>query len=375
MSLRKRHTRKHPSLWWYYLFLAIVCLAALFISTWYTVHSYSSFFARQLAHLEGVDSESLRLGLELQGKEILYRCIGLSAIVIGLFGIVSFVLYRGLERPLREMRLGAERFAQGDFDRKLPQYHLGEINDLARAMDRMGSQLRHLEEIRSDFVANVSHELKTPITSIKGFVETLLDGAHEEREDLLRFLDIIAKQSERLTQIIDDLLMLARLESGRIEEQLFLQDEFVLPMLRAVVDSAQSLAAAKDISLNLTCAIDLKARFDRSLMEQAVANLVHNAIKYSGTASSVALSASAEAAEGYVELKVSDSGPGIDAQHLPRLFERFYRVDKARSRAVGGTGLGLSIVKHIVGVHQGVVTVESTLGKGSTFIIRLPLES
>lgn len=368
-----RRAKRHASLWWYYLGIAFLCIFALAVSTWYTAHSYSWFVNQQIISLNGVDSETLRQRLEQQGTEILYRCLALSAVVIAVFGALSFALYRGLERPLREMRGGAERFALGNFDQKLPNYHLIEINMLARAMDRMGAQLRHSEEVRSDFVANVSHELKTPITSIKGFVETLQEGAMDERDDLVRFLDIIAKQSERLTQIIDDLLMLARLESGRIEEELLLQEAAVAPMLRAAVDFAQSLAAAKNISLELECDASLKADFDRSLMEQAVANLIHNAIKYSGNGSKVVVSARADG--GQLAIAISDQGPGIAEEHLSRLFERFYRVDKARSRAVGGTGLGLSIVKHIAGVHGGTVSVSSILGKGSEFTIRIPRQA
>lgn len=234
------------------------------------------------------------------------------------------------------------------------------------------TRLRHLEKIRRDFVANVSHELKTPITSIKGFVETLLHEQLEDKDNSLHFLGIILRQVNRLDAIIGDLLMLSRLERGSEEQTIQLQCESLVEVLRAAVEMCEKKAADKSISLDLDCPADLQAAINAPLLEQAVTNLIDNAVKYSEAGAAVRIAASHEGNE--VLIRVQDQGCGIEAVHLPRLFERFYRVDRARSRELGGTGLGLAIVKHIVAAHRGSVRVESTVGQGSTFFISFPLE-
>ena len=235
------------------------------------------------------------------------------------------------------------------------------------------TRLRQLENIRRDFVANVSHELKTPITSIKGFVETLLDEKLEDKENALRFLNIILKQANRLDAIIRDLLSLSRIERGAENQAIPLEPGWLREVVQAAHEMCEKKAADKQIAVAIQCPDDLRANISAPLLEQVVVNLIDNAIKYSEPGSTVAVEAEAEAAE--VVLRVRDQGCGIPAKHLGRLFERFYRVDKARSRELGGTGLGLAIVKHIVLAHHGTVGVESTVGKGSTFLVRLPAVS
>jgi two-component system phosphate regulon sensor histidine kinase PhoR len=227
-----------------------------------------------------------------------------------------------------------------------------------------------LEHIRRDFVANVSHELKTPITSIKGFVETLLDGAVRDPLDSERFLRIVAKQADRLHAIIEDLLSLSKIEEKEDSEAIALEAGPVRPVLESAVHACQTAAAEHQISVRLECDGQLRAKLNPLLLEQAVVNLLDNAIKYSEPGREVKISA--EAAEGEVLVHVADRGCGIADEHVPRIFERFYRVDRARSRKLGGTGLGLAIVKHIVQAHRGRITVDSTLGVGSTFTIHLP---
>jgi two-component system phosphate regulon sensor histidine kinase PhoR len=219
-------------------------------------------------------------------------------------------------------------------------------------------------------VANVSHELRTPITSIKGFVETLLHESLEDRENSLRFLQIVLKQVNRLDEIIQDLLTLSRVERGAEEQTIELAPEPLAGVLHSAVEMCEKKAAEKHIAVSVVCPDDLMAPVNGPLLEQAVMNLVDNAIKYSEPQSTVRVVGSGQAGE--VVLRVQDEGCGIEAKHLPRLFERFYRVDRARSRELGGTGLGLAIVKHIVAAHKGLVSVESTVGRGSTFTIRLP---
>ena len=236
------------------------------------------------------------------------------------------------------------------------------LNDVTR--------MRHYEAIRRDFVANVSHEIKTPVTTIKGFAETLLDGALDDREDAERFLRIIVGQADRLSAIIEDLLSLSSLESGSGDGAITLERGSVRDVLQVALDVCEMQATARGITLALECPGDLYAEINPPLLEQAVVNLIDNAVKYSPEGSSVKVAAELEAAG--LSIRVTDAGRGIPREHLPRLFERFYRVDKARSRDMGGTGLGLSIVKHIAVAHGGWVAVESTPGRGSTFTITLP---
>jgi two-component system phosphate regulon sensor histidine kinase PhoR len=236
--------------------------------------------------------------------------------------------------------------------------------------------MQRLENIRRDFVANVSHELKTPIASIKGFVETLLDGAGDDPADQRRFLSIIARQADRLASIIEDLLALSRIEQSEGTGNLPRESVLIADLLSAVTVDCLPRAGDRSIQLDVSCDPHIEAEINAPLLEQALINLVDNAIKYSDPGRTVWITVGVETeATGRgpaVVITVRDEGCGIDAEHLPRLFERFYRVDKARSRKLGGTGLGLSIVKHIVQAHGGTVAVESEPGVGSTFTIRLP---
>lgn len=233
------------------------------------------------------------------------------------------------------------------------------------------TQLRRLESHRREFVANVSHELKTPITSIKGFVETLRDVPPDDPGERDRFLGIILRQAERLHAIIEDLLSLSRLEQETEHERVATEDVSAAELLEAAVLPFRARAAEKQMRIAVEVPADLVLRANPRLVEQAVANLVDNAIKYSESGTAVTVRGLIRERESILE--VEDQGAGIESQHLERLFERFYRVDKGRSRRLGGTGLGLAIVKHIAQAHGGGVSVESSLGKGSTFRIHLPL--
>lgn len=232
------------------------------------------------------------------------------------------------------------------------------------------SRLRQLENIRRDFAANVSHELRTPIASIQGFVETLLDGALAQPEQAERFLQIVARQAERLNTIIDDLLSLSRIEQEAQRGDIVLSIGSLCGVVDAAARDCAERAAQRQIEIKLDCPPLLRASINAALLEQAIINLLDNAIKYSEPPNAVELSCRAEDRE--MVISVRDHGCGIAEDHLPRLFERFYRVDKARSRKLGGTGLGLAIVKHIALAHHGQVTVDSVVGEGSTFSIRLP---
>jgi two-component system, OmpR family, phosphate regulon sensor histidine kinase PhoR len=233
------------------------------------------------------------------------------------------------------------------------------------------TRTRHLEEVRRDFVANVSHELKTPVTAIKGFVETLLEGAVNEPGQPQLFLEIIARHADRLNAIIEDLLSLSRLEEDGEKKKLSFEITGIRPSLASAIELSKVKADQKHITVELICDERITAKINAALIEQAVLNLVDNAIKYSRENSTIKVDVLET--ENEVLIRVSDQGCGIAQEHLDRIFERFYVVDKGRSRKLGGTGLGLSIVKHIAQVHDGCVSVESRLDSGSTFAIHLPL--
>ncbi|MCI0449473.1 MAG: ATP-binding protein [Chlorobi bacterium] len=230
------------------------------------------------------------------------------------------------------------------------------------------SNLKHLDTIKKDLVANVSHELKTPVTTIKGFIETLKEGAIDDPKNAERFLNIVSKHIDRLNLLIDDLLTLSRLEE--MDEEVQLEDEEIKPLLQSVVEDYDFIAGEKKITLNVKCDDNIFARTNRHLIEQAIGNLLDNAIKYSDKKSKVEVGAFEQ--DGMLNIYVEDEGYGIDPEHISRLFERFYRIDKGRSREEGGTGLGLAIVKHIVNVLGGNIEVESQPGKGSVFTIKIP---
>lgn len=236
------------------------------------------------------------------------------------------------------------------------------LNDITR--------LKQLEDIRRDFVANVSHELKTPITSIKGFLETLQEGAIDDRENAEKFLSIMEKQTDRLNAIIEDLLSLSRIEQHVEKKSIILREASVAEVVDAAANACVERAQEKDITIKTNCE-DVVGRINPTLLEQALINLVDNAVKYSEPESTVTIRCSRSGSE--ILLEVEDQGCGIPKEHHSRIFERFYRVDKARSRQIGGTGLGLAIVKHIVLAHCGRVTLDSAPGKGTTFSIHLPL--
>ncbi len=234
------------------------------------------------------------------------------------------------------------------------------LNDITR--------LKRLEDVRRDFVANVSHELKTPITTILGFVETLREGALHEPESAERFLAIAHSNAERLSLIVEDLLSLSRLES--LETEAPVEECTIRDIVDKAVESCIRSAEQNRITVERGHSGPAGVNVNRTLVEQALINLVNNAIKFSPEGSVVRIDTVVRGDE--LTIAVKDHGYGIPRRDLPRIFERFYRVDQARSRALGGTGLGLAIVKHIAIAHRGEVTVESVEGRGSTFTLRIP---
>ena len=232
------------------------------------------------------------------------------------------------------------------------------------------TRLRHLEQVRRDFVDNVSHELRTPFTAVSGFAETLLDGDMCPNPEARHFLEIIHKHSARVSAIIDDLLLLAHIERAEDRSGISFEDALLAPVISAVLLSCERTAKGHGVALHEVCDAGLTCRMNALLIEQAITNLVDNAITYSSRDTGVTVRGLRRG--GGVVVEVIDTGLGIAQEHQQRIFERFYRVDPARSRDSGGTGLGLAIVKHIAQAHAGEVAVRSAPGRGSTFTLRLP---
>lgn len=306
----------------------------------------------------------------------------LFAILASIF--FSFIISSVISHPIKNIQKVVENFSDGKFDAKLESSNTYEFDKLSENMNLMAVELKNridtitmqrnelakLENIRKEFVANVSHELRTPITSIKGYIETLKDGAIEDRENAVKFLEIISRQTNTLNSIIEDLLCLSRIEKDNETSGVDTQVVPVDPVLDAAVMICSANAEKKNMDISIDCDPGLRALMNARLIEQAVVNLLDNAIKYSESEKGVVVSADIEKEN--LVIKVKDFGKGISKDHHERIFERFYRIDKARSRNLGGTGLGLAIVKHIAQSHGGTAKLESEPGKGTTFSIIIP---
>jgi len=238
------------------------------------------------------------------------------------------------------------------------------------------TEFKRLERIKADIVANVSHELRTPLTAIKGYVETLEEGAYENPEERNHFLNIIKRHTDRLINIVSDLLLLSEIERKSApwgeEPKAAFEDVDFKEIVYASLEALKSRVEEKGLNVSLNIKEDLpKYRGDRFLLEQMFINLIDNALKYTPEEGTIGVQVNQ--GNSHFGIEVFDTGIGIPKEHLPRIFERFYRIDKTRSRKLGGTGLGLSIVKHVVIMHGGEIQVESEVGKGSRFIITLPV--
>lgn len=300
--------------------------------------------------------------------------IGAAAVIcIGL--IISYFMAKSISSPIRQMKSIAQKISKGDFSQKAIIKSNDELADLAGALNAMADELQikierlsHMDRVRTDFVANVSHELKTPLTSIRGFVETLEDGAIDDSNKARRFLAVIKKHTQRLGNIIDDLLKLSELESGRrMEMSNFdlkdLIDEVVMGFGYAVTAKHQILDAQ-------IAAGDFNILGSKERLEQVFVNLIDNAIKYTKAGGKIKVRLAQT--DDSVIATVEDNGIGIPKEDIERVFERFYCVDKAHSREIGGTGLGLSIAKHIILAHKGDICIESEFGVGTKVLLTLP---
>jgi len=314
-----------------------------------------------------------------------YGILAGVALAFVLGALAAALVARALSRRVTAVLDHAGELARGNFRARLPETGRGEFGQLARTMNRTAGELQktveqlqrehaeieRVERIRKDFVINVSHELRTPLASIQGYAETLMDGALGDPQYNMRFLGIIRHNAERLARITQDLLTLSRVEQNR--QKFDFEPCSVHSLLKQAIELMRPMAEKGGIRLELEPGpVDAAVWCDSEAVSQILSNLLDNAIKYTPAGGRIA--AGAEARGRYVELFVRDTGIGIPAEELPRLFERFYRVDKARSRELGGTGLGLSIVKHLVAAHNGATRVESRMGEGSAFYFTLPAD-
>lgn len=290
---------------------------------------------------------------------------GAAAAAIAL--LVARWLARGMTKPLRDMAAAARRMETGDYDQRVVTSSRDEVGQLAVAFNRMSGELSNLERLRRDLVANVSHELKTPISALRAHLENLQDGVEQADPETLQ---VMLTQTERLGRLVDQLLELSRLESGDVP--LRPQRVSLRPLVSKVVSEIEVTRSDRDVALEEHVPHDLPAVFaDPERVHQVLFNLLDNALRFTPAGGRVTVSASRH--DGTVDVAVADTGPGISAEHLPRLFERFYRIDSARSRNEGGTGIGLAIARSVVEAHGGKIWAESEPGKGAVFTFELPI--
>lgn len=290
---------------------------------------------------------------------------GFIAAAISLF--IARWLARGMTQPLRDMAHAARGMQAGRYKQRVLTSSRDEVGQLAEAFNRMSAELEGTERLRRELVANVSHELKTPISALRAHLENLLDGVEKPDPETLQ---VMLGQSERLSRLVEQLLDLSRLESGDVP----LEREAVelAPLVSRVFSEIEVARPGRGVAVESCLPGDLPPLWaDRERVHQVLFNLLDNAVRFTPAGGSVTVSASRR--DGMCRVRVADTGPGIPPEHLPLLFERFYRVDTARSRGDGGTGIGLAIARSVVEAHGGQIWAESELGKGSDFTFELPV--
>ncbi len=298
-------------------------------------------------------------------------CVAVCVAVI-VTTIVSLYVSKRISQPVLNIVETVKKIKGGDVFRRITGRYPGEIGELATAVNDMAEKLasdiaslERLERVRSEFLGNVSHELRTPIFSLQGFLETLIDGAIDDPNVNREFLEKAHRHADRLNILLNDLIDISRIESG--EMKMSFRYFSVAEFLREIVDEMAPVAGTKNLAMQFIPEFDASAKAygDKSRLRQVMTNLIDNAIKYTEPGGTI--TCRVRPLKNQCEILVEDTGCGIPEEHLPRIFERFYRVDKDRSREVGGTGLGLAIAKHIVEAHGGTLLVTSEVGKGTTF--------
>ncbi len=312
--------------------------------------------------LTGAAASALRFVRKMWGQLLLAGAIaGATALLLARW------LARGMTSPLREMAAAARRMAQGDYRHRVRVSSRDEVGQLAEAFSRMAREMEGVERLRRELVANVSHELKTPISALRAHLENLLDGV--ERSDR-ETLAVMLAQSERLSRLVDELLDLSRLESGEVP--LSVEPVLLRPLVEQVVAEVAIARAGHPVEVANDVAPALApVRADAERLHQVLFNLLDNAVRFTPSGGRVGVTASSDGSR--VEVSVADTGPGIPDTELSRVFERFYRLDHARSRSEGGTGIGLTIARSLVEAHGGAIWAECGREGGSVFRFSLPL--
>jgi signal transduction histidine kinase len=296
-----------------------------------------------------------------------WQLLAAGAVAAAIALLLARWLARGMTQPLREMAEAARKMETGDYSERVHTRSRDEVGQLAEAFNRMSAELDGVERLRRDLVANVSHELKTPISALRAHLENLLDGIEEPDPATLQ---VMLSQSERLGRLVEEVLDLSRLESGDMPlDQHAIEIE---PLVSEVVSEIEVVSADRHVRVDSDVPADLPpALADRNRVHQVLFNLLDNAVRFTPEGGRVGISAAGR--NGCVEVRVADTGVGIPEEHLPRLFERFYRVDAARSRGDGGTGIGLAIARSVIEAHGGRIWAESSPGHGSVFAFELPV--
>lgn len=307
----------------------------------------------------------LSLTDKVMGKSNLFLVF--ICLAMGVLGVVAVHI---LMRPFKKLQLSFDRVAQGDLDADITENTYRETTQLSQAVQKSLSKLKAVDQSRQEFVSNVSHELKTPITSIRVLADSLM-GMEEVPVELYReFMTDISDEIDRENQIIEDLLTLVKMDKSA-ESQMNIEQVNINGELELILKRLRPIAKRGNVELVLESIREVTADVDRVKISLAITNLVENAIKYNRDSGNVRVTLDAD--HKYFYVKVTDTGIGIPEDALEHIFERFFRVDKARSREVGGTGLGLAIAKNVIQMHHGIIDVESTPGEGTTFSMRIPL--
>jgi len=292
---------------------------------------------------------------------------GVVALVLSI--LLALLISRSVAAPLRRVAAAAEAIARGESSTRAPVSGPAEVQGLARSFNTMADQVEAAQQSQRDFVANVSHELKTPLTSIQGFSQALLDGAAATPEAKTRAARVIHEETARMQRMVEELLTLARFDAGQVE---MARDPVELgPLLRGCVERLTHRAQAAEVRLDLDVSAGLSVTGDADRLGQVFSNLLDNSIAHTPPGGEIALAARRVGDEPTIEVAITDAGEGIPADALTRIFERFYQVDKSRQRS-RGAGLGLAITKEIVEAHGGEIVAESVVGLGSKFTVRLP---
>ena len=289
----------------------------------------------------------------------------LLAIAVAL--LVTYFLSRRISAPVKALTLAARRLGQGDLSQRVQSEDKSELGELAQAFNTMAENLERSEQLRRNMIADIAHELRTPLSNLKGYVEAIRDGMVKPEPDAIRSLD---EEAMMLSQLVNDLQELSLAEAGELK--LDCQKENIIKLLKQIAGVKQSQAAAKGISLSADLPKKLpRVNIDSRRISQVLLNLIDNAITHTPQGGIITITA--RKLDNWVEIGVEDTGEGIPAEHLPNVFERFYRVDKSRARATGGTGLGLAIARSLIEAHGGKIEVQSEEGKGSHFAFTIPM--